>query len=146
MISQLEGTGCSASISFKTYYETEEVRVCCESGWASISRRTRSLNGLSTLQIALSIRTRLVSRTSLSREEAAGPRSNRRKPVQQDDVRTLNRTGLRPPPRRSSLQERFSISRNQISIRSHLISKTLRLNKRLTPLYSLTTPRHNSHL
>ena len=30
--SQLEGTGCSASISFKTYYETEEVRVCCESG------------------------------------------------------------------------------------------------------------------
>jgi len=32
---QLEGTGCSASISFKTYYETEEVRVCCESDWIS---------------------------------------------------------------------------------------------------------------
>lgn len=25
---KIEGTGCSASISFKTYYETEEVRVC----------------------------------------------------------------------------------------------------------------------
>ncbi|KAF9643453.1 hypothetical protein BDM02DRAFT_3104406 [Thelephora ganbajun] len=25
---KLEGTGCSASISFKTYYETEDVRVC----------------------------------------------------------------------------------------------------------------------
>lgn len=25
---KLEGTGCSASISFKTYYDTEEVRVC----------------------------------------------------------------------------------------------------------------------
>ena len=32
--SQLEGTGCSASISFKTYYETEEVRVCCKFGLA----------------------------------------------------------------------------------------------------------------
>ena len=39
---QLEGTGCSASISFKTYYETEEVRVCCESSWVLLW--TRSLN------------------------------------------------------------------------------------------------------
>jgi len=29
---QLGGAGCSALISFKTYYETEEVRVCCKSG------------------------------------------------------------------------------------------------------------------
>lgn len=27
---QLEGTGCSASISYKTYFDTDEVRVCCE--------------------------------------------------------------------------------------------------------------------
>lgn len=27
---KLEGTGCSASISYKTYFDTDEVRVCCE--------------------------------------------------------------------------------------------------------------------
>jgi hypothetical protein len=26
---KLDGQGCSASISFKTYYDTEEVRACC---------------------------------------------------------------------------------------------------------------------
>ncbi|KAJ6503306.1 hypothetical protein C8R47DRAFT_969284 [Mycena vitilis] len=28
---KLDGEGCSASISFKTYYDTEEVRACCRS-------------------------------------------------------------------------------------------------------------------
>lgn len=26
---QLDGVGCPASISYKTYYDTEEVRACC---------------------------------------------------------------------------------------------------------------------
>jgi len=26
---QLDGQGCQASISYKTYFETEEVRACC---------------------------------------------------------------------------------------------------------------------
>lgn len=29
-LSQLEGQGCPASISYKTYYDSDEVRACCE--------------------------------------------------------------------------------------------------------------------
>jgi hypothetical protein len=39
---QLDGKGCSASISYKTYFDTEEIRVCCEFCVPHISHVRRS--------------------------------------------------------------------------------------------------------
>jgi len=91
---------------------------------------------------ARNIHMKLVSQISLSLEEAAGPRSNRRRLARQDDVRILTKTEPRHPLQR---QPRLNDLMNQIFTQSRLRFKTLRLNKRSIPLYSLTTPRHNSH-
>jgi len=111
--------------------------------WLGPTVDMRSLNQLVSIQIARSIHMRLESRTSHSHGEVAELRSNKRRLVRQDGVRMLIRAELRRPLQRFSRQPHL---KNQISTQSRLRFKTLRLNKRLIPLYSFTTPRRNSHL
>lgn len=47
MLIQLEGTGCQASISYKTYFDSEQVRACCESPYLSKSSMTSAKSPLS---------------------------------------------------------------------------------------------------
>jgi len=114
--------------------------VCAVSPAASCNRHG-PLTSSCLPQIARNIRTKSDSLISLSREEAAGPRSNRRRRVPQDDVRISTRTELRPPLRPLPRQPPFSDSKSPNSTQSRLILKTLHLDRRLTPLYSLMTPR-----
>jgi hypothetical protein len=146
---QIEGTGCSASISFKTYYETEEVRVCCKSRSRCGRERVRALTGFffCVFKIVRSTHMKLASRISLSREEVAAPRSNKRRLARRDVVPMLRMVATAPRSllRRPLHQPRFLDLKNRVLTRSHLNFRTHHNpNKRLTPSYSLTTPRRHS--